>query len=151
MYSATLLVHSWIRWVVIVLGVVAFVRALAAGKRGWSRGDDAAGLWFTIAFNLQFLIGLLLYLFISPNTTAAMHDFAGSMASAQVRFWLVEHPTGMIIALALAHIGRGRVRKAALDRKARQAAIFYGLSLVVILIAQPWPGLPYGRPLFRLH
>ena len=56
---------------------------------------------------------------------------------------------GMLIGTALAHVGRGRVRKAPDDRKGRTAAIFYGLALLAILASIPWPGLPAGRPLFR--
>jgi hypothetical protein len=149
MYSGTLLLHSWLRWAVIVLGIVAFLRALGAGGRAWTAADDKPGLWFTIALDVQFLIGLALYLFISPNTTAALHDVGASMHVASVRFWLVEHPFGMIVALILAHVGRIRTRGAAADRKGRAAAIFYGLALAIILLTQPWPGLPYGRPLFR--
>jgi hypothetical protein len=93
---------------------------------------------------VQLLVGLALYLFISPNTTAAMHDFGGAMHMATTRFFLVEHPFGMIIAIALAHLGKIRAA-----RGARNARTFYAVSLIVLLASQPWPGLPYGRPLFR--
>jgi hypothetical protein len=57
---------------------------------------------------------------------------------------------GMVVGIALAHIGRTRIRKATSDaRRHRLAAIFYGLALVAILAAIPWPGLPNARPLFR--
>jgi uncharacterized membrane protein YdjX (TVP38/TMEM64 family) len=71
------------------------------------------------------------------------------MGSSQQRFWAVEHVFGMVIGTALAHIGRARVRKAAPERRARVAVIFYGLALLAILIAIPWPGMPAGRDLFR--
>jgi len=149
MYSGVLFVHSWIRWVVILLGVLATARALGARGRPWTAADDRPGLFFTIAFDVQFLIGLCLYLFISPNTASAMQNAGAAMANAQARFWLVEHPFGMIAALVLAHIGRVRVRKGFGDRRPRTAALFYGLATLILLITQPWPGLPYGRPLFR--
>ena len=151
MYAGALIVHSWLRWAVIIAGIVAFLKARGAAGRSWTPADDRPGLWFTILLDVQFLLGLALYLFISPNTTAAMHDFGAAMHQAPIRFWLVEHPTAMIAALVLAHIGRVRVRGASLDRKARTAALFYGVAVLIVLIAQPWPGLPYGRPLFRLR
>ena len=55
----------------------------------------------------------------------------------------------MVNAIALAHSGRGLVRKAPEHRRARLAAIFYGLALVAILASIPWPGMSAGRPLFR--
>jgi hypothetical protein len=103
-----------------------------------------AGLWFTILLDVQLLVGLALYLFISPNTTAAMHDFGAAMHTPATRFFLVEHPFGMIIAIALAHVGKIRG-----DRGAPHAKTFLALSLLVLLASQPWPGLPYGRPLVR--
>jgi len=139
MYSATLIVHSWLRWAAILAGLVAIFSATPRHRTG-----SKAGLWFTILLDVQLLIGLALYLFISPNTTAAMHDFGAAMHTASIRFFLVEHPFGMIVAIALAHVGKIRA-----DRGARHAKIFFVISLIVLLASQPWPGLPYGRPLVR--
>jgi predicted membrane channel-forming protein YqfA (hemolysin III family) len=142
MYSLVLLVHSWLRWAVLAAG-------LAAIARGGSH-NETAGRWFTILLDVQMLLGLLLYFVLSPVTRAALQDFGGAMGAPQMRFYAVEHLFGMVIAIALAHVGLKKVRKAPVERKARTAAIFYGLALVAILISIPWPGLPAGRPLFRL-
>ncbi|HTL43242.1 MAG TPA: hypothetical protein VL262_02815 [Vicinamibacterales bacterium] len=139
MYSATLIVHSWLRWAAILAGIAAVVSATPRHGAG-----SKAGLWFTILLDVQLLVGLALYLFISPNTTAAMHDFGAAMHTPATRFFLVEHPFGMIIAIALAHVGKIRG-----DRGAPHAKTFLALSLLVLLASQPWPGLPYGRPLVR--
>lgn len=141
MYAIVLIIHSWLRWAVLAAGLVATVR-------GGSR-DESAGKWFTILLDVQLLVGLLLYFALSPVTGAALDDFGGAMKVPQLRFFAVEHVLGMLIAMTLAHIGRARVRKAPVGRKARTAAIFYGLALVAILASIPWPGLPAGRPLFR--
>ncbi len=54
----------------------------------------------------------------------------------------------MIVAIALAHIGRSRVHKTGYDAKRHKlAAIFFTIALVVILASIPWPTLPHGRPL----
>jgi hypothetical protein len=56
----------------------------------------------------------------------------------------------MIVAIALAHVGRSRSKKAAADgAKFKNAAIFYGLALLIMLASIPWPGMPGGRPLIR--
>ena len=141
MYGLVLLIHSWLRWVVIAAGLVAVVRG---GQR-----DGAAGRWFTILLDVQILLGLLLYFALSPFTRNALADFGAAMGSPQLRFWAVEHVFGMVIGTALAHIGRARVRKAAPERRPRVAAIFYGLAMLAILASIPWPGMPAGRPLFR--
>jgi len=141
-YSTILIVHSWLRWAVLAAG-------LAAAFRGNDR-NDTAGKWFTILLDIQVLLGLLLYFVLSPITAAALDDFGATMKVSQLRFFAVEHTFGMIIGTALAHIGRGRVRKAAPGKRGRTALIFYGLALLIILASIPWPGMPAGRPLFRM-
>ncbi len=150
MYSTILMAHSWVRWAVVLAGVYAFIRGLAGwmGRRGWFAGDDRASLLFTIALDLQFLLGLWLYA-ISPFTTAAFGDFGGAMRLPSLRFWVVEHPAAMLLGLVLAHIGRVRIRKSTdAGARHRTAAIFFGLALAFILFAIPWPGTRNGRSLF---
>ena len=153
MYSVLIVLHSWLRWFVLIAGVLAVVRALAgrATRRSWAPGDGTPGRWYTILLDVQVLAGLVLYIWASPITTAARANMAAAMANSATRFWLVEHAFGMIVALALAHVGRARGRRALTDRdKFGKAALFYGLSLLIALAAIPWPGLPYGRTLLRL-
>jgi len=151
MYSAGLLVHSWLRWAVILLGIVAVLRALGALRsRRWTPADDRAGLLFTIAFDVQLLVGLLLYFALSPLTKLAMQNMGEAMRAAPIRYWAVEHPFGMLVALVLAHVGRVMVRRATEAKKARIALIFFALSLLLILGVTPWPNMPGERPLFRL-
>ena len=105
---------------------------------------------FGISLDVQFLLGILLYFVLSPFTRQAMQDFALAMRTSGLRFWAVEHVAGMLIAMALAHIGQARVRKAPTDRKRhRTAMVFYGLALLAILASIPWPGTPNGRPFIR--
>ena len=153
MYTALLVTHSWLRWVVIVLGLLAVFRAIAgrSSHRAWSAADAKVGRFYAIALDVQVLVGLIIYLFASPLLEAARADMAASMGNSATRFWLIEHPLGMIVALALAHIGTSRVRKAATDRaRFTRAAAFYGASILIAILSAPWPGLPYARTLFRL-
>jgi hypothetical protein len=100
--------------------------------------------------DLQLLIGLVLYFGLSPITRAAFQDFGAAMGNSMLRFWAVEHIFGMVIAVALAHVGRVRVRKMTDPvRRHKLAAIFFGLALVAIVATIPWPGTPAARPLFR--
>lgn len=141
MYGTVLIIHSWLRWAVLAAGV-------AAVARGGTR-DSSTGRWFTILLDVQMLIGLLLYFVLSPFTREALSDFGGAMGNAQLRFFAVEHAFGMLIGLALAHIGTAKIKKAPAERRGRLAMIFYGLALLAILASIPWPGMPAGRPLFR--
>ena len=152
MYDATLMLHSLLRWVVVLTGLLAVARAFAGwtGKRPWTAADNRASLWFTIALDLQLLTGLLLYLALSPLTRTALENFAATMRIPGLRFWSVEHPFGTVIALVLAHVGRVRIRKATTDASRHKvAAILLAIAMVVILMSVPWPGTPNARPLFR--
>jgi len=152
MYSAFLLIHSLLRWVVVIAGLVALARAISGitGRRNWLAGDAATVRWFSIALDVQFLIGLLLYVWLSPFIRDAWADIAATMRNAPLRFFAVEHVTGMLIGIALVHVGKSKIGKAADPaQKHKLVAIFFGLAMVVILLSIPWPGMPGGRPLLR--
>lgn len=151
LYAVVLTIHSWLRWIVLLTGIVAFVRsAVGASRRStWTPADDKVGFWFSTVLDTQFLLGLVLYIFLSPLTHAAFRDLGDTMRNSGLRFWAVEHVFGMIIGVALVHVGRVRARKTDSLRRHRVVAIFFGLALVAILVSIPWPGMPAGRPLLR--
>jgi hypothetical protein len=143
LHDVVLVLHSWDRWAAIVAGVLATVMALAGS--GDSR-NSRAGLIFTIALDLQFVFGILLLL-----TSNAFGNMGETMRDPTARFYAVEHPTMMIVAIALAHIGRVMARKATTAASARtKSIIFFGLSTLLLLVGTPWPGTHDNRPLFRL-
>jgi hypothetical protein len=151
MYSATLLVHSLLRWVVLGAGLAAAGRGIAGWSgRPWTAADARAGLIFIIAVDIQLLIGLLLYVVLSPNVGLAIQNPAAAMRDPMLRFFFVEHMVGMLIAVVLAHVGRARSKGASRTdaSRHRSAAIFFGLALLIMLASIPWPFMPAGRPLF---
>jgi hypothetical protein len=159
MYSAVLLLHSWIRWIALVAGVGATMAALRPqGDKSDSRKpvpDSSAaerwGLVMMTALDVQMLLGLVLYLVLSPFTAQALQDFAAAMRAPQLRFWAVEHISTMVVAVILAHAGRVLARKAATpSAKRSRMLICYGLATVLMMLGTPWPGTMNGRPLFRL-
>ena len=151
MYSATLLVHSWLRWAVIATGLIAILGGIigVARKGQWTPADDRAGLWFILMLDLQLLLGLGLYFFLSPFTADAMKDFGAAMKNPGLRFWAVEHAFGMLVGVVLAHVGRVRTRNVEATRRHKMAAIFFSLALIAILLSIPWPWMGNGRPLLR--
>jgi hypothetical protein len=152
MYNAVLLLHGWLRWLVLIAAIAVIVRSalnMSGGTR-WTTADARGLRMFIIALDVQTLLGFLLYAVLSPFVRLAMSDAAAAMRDGDLRFWLVEHLAGMLVAVALAHVGSVRVRRANDDgSKQRTAALFVGLALVAILLSIPWPGMPSARPLFR--
>jgi uncharacterized membrane protein len=152
MYGFVLNVHSWMRWVVIATCLWSLLRSAMAGQRPWTPADARASRIFIITLDVQFLLGLLLYLVLSPFTRQALSDIGTAMKVSALRFFVVEHLFGMIVALALAHVGAVRIRKASGDaRRHRTVLIFFTLALIAIFASIPWPGMPAGRPLFRIY
>lgn len=148
MYTFVLAVHNIVRWLVLIFGVIAVVRAFVGwfGSRQWTDLDDKLGLGFTISIDIQFVLGLLLYLVLSPITTSAFQNMSTAMSDSGTRYFLVEHSVMMVAALILAHIGRSRTKKADTDLgKYKNAAIFYTIALLIILASIPWfrPLLPF--------
>jgi hypothetical protein len=150
MYPLTLVLHSWLRWVAIILGAIVLIRGITGRARPWTQTDSTMARLFGMTVDIQFLLGLLLYAWLSPITRVAFADFGGAMRNAGLRFWAVEHILGMVIAVALVNVGRAKIRKAIGDRRKHTlAAIFFGLGLIIMLVSIPWPGMPAGRPLWR--
>ncbi|HTX91544.1 MAG TPA: hypothetical protein VMC09_10030 [Anaerolineales bacterium] len=151
MYNFLLSFHSIVRWLVVIAALAAFGKAFAGwlGKGSWTRLDDRLGLFFTITMDIQALIGILLYIF-SPLVRTALAHFSLALSDPTQLFFSLFHEILMLVAVALAHIGRSRARKAEGDSlKFRTAAVFYGLSILVVLVAIPWP-FTFGRPWIRL-
>jgi heme A synthase len=151
MYSGVLLIHSWLRWIalVAVVGVtLAAVRNQVAGDRSIA---DRWGLVAMMALDFQMLLGLLLYFALSPFTSEALQNFSAAMKNPQLRFWAVEHTSSMFAAVILAHVGRALARKARTPSSKRtRLLVCFGLATLLVMLGMPWPGLPNGRPLFRL-
>jgi hypothetical protein len=146
MYAVILTAHSFLRWIVILAGAWAVWSVLPANRRYGRRPSPFPGLLFSVLLDVQMLAGLVLYAALSPITTAAIQNMAETVRNAGLRFWAVEHPTMMILAVVLAHLGRPRrgTREAS-----PRAIVWFGLALLAILLATPWPFMPQGRPWVR--
>lgn len=153
MYPTFLVLHSILRWLVLLFGLMAIVRAFVGwfGEKPWTRADDRAGLLYGVSLDTQTLVGLVLYGLLSPITQIALGDMGAAMKEPTLRFYAVEHLTLMLVGLALVHIGRSRAKKAATETgRHRTAAIFFTIGFLVILAGIPWPFRTVGRPLLPI-
>jgi hypothetical protein len=147
MYTVILAIHNVVRWIVLVLILVALVRAYRGwlGKCDWSDTDRKAGSFLGMAIDTQLLLGLILYIFLSPITRTAFQNFGAAMQVPDVRFFAIEHILYMLLAVVFVHVGSVLSRKAVEPvAKHQRAALWFSLALVVILVGMPWtrPLLP---------
>jgi hypothetical protein len=151
MYSTTLMLHSWIRWIALIAIVGATLAAVRGKVEGSNSLADRWGMFAMLAVDIQMLLGLILYLVVSPNMQEIRAHFGEAMRNPQLRFWAVEHVTAMVVALVLVHVGRVLARKArTTGAKRTRMLVCFGIATVAMILGTPWPGMPAGRPLFRL-
>ncbi|AWR85393.1 hypothetical protein [Meiothermus taiwanensis] len=146
MYEFLLSFHNIARWLVLLAAAYLIYRSVIGLKnRVYTATDRRAGQVYTGLIDLQLLLGVLLML-LSPFVQSALNNPGAAMQNSQTRFFIAEHWVLMLAALVLAHIGGVRSKKAT-DAllKHRQALIWYGSSLALVLLAIPW-----WRPLLRL-
>ena len=151
MYTTVLTMHSWLRWIALLLAVGATVNAFLDRSESL---EKLPGRWwdtlFMLALDLQVLLGLFLYFGLSPFTTEGMNDLGAAMRNPGLRFWTVEHLLAMLGAVVLVRIGRvmAMTAKSTATRR-RRRFIGFALCTAVMIAGIPWPGLANGRPLFR--
>ena len=151
-YTAVLNIHSWLRWVTLLLAVGATLNAFRGdtdiSQRPPGRHWDT---FFMMALDIQVLFGLFLYFGLSPFTKHALTDLGAAMRDSGLRFWAFEHIGAMFAAVVLVRVGRvlALTAKTPLARRQKRL-VFFVLTTLVIVAGTPWPGLPGGRPLFRL-
>jgi hypothetical protein len=99
--------------------------------------------------NWQFTLGVIMYLFLSPNSHAFFANVGAAYAEPTLRFFGLEHPIAMLTAVSLVHLGRERSERTTGRARHRAAFVWTVAALLVFAIAIPWPFLKYGRPLLR--
>ncbi|GMV10830.1 MAG TPA: hypothetical protein PKC83_17325 [Gemmatimonadaceae bacterium] len=146
MATILLATHSIIRWLVLIAGAWAVIRAWRGwrSRAAWGASDAGAVRLFVNAMSLQFVVGVILYA-VSPLVRTGLADMGEAMRNPSVRYFVVEHVAMMLVAIAFAHIGAARIRKATSDSARFQTAtIWMGLALAIAAGFVPWfrPLLP---------
>jgi hypothetical protein len=143
--------HNLLRWAVLIFGVWTVLNAATGyfSKRDFTKKDNLSNLFFMISCDIQLLLGLLLYF---SNNWFNMLRTNGSqvMKDSTMRFFAMEHAVMMLLAWILVHIGRSAVKRAdSSELKHKRMLIYFGVALLLILAAIPWPFRnEIGRGLF---
>lgn len=142
--GVVLQLHSILRWVILVLLIASIIRSFMGWQKKYELREGDARLWlFTlIAAHTTLLIGLILLLFGRYGIlSSGLPEGVELMKDKFYRFFWVEHPTGMIIAVILITLARGVVRKPVSDPvKYKRAFWLFFIALIIMLATIPWPG-----------
>ena len=153
MQTGLLHLHNILRWVILILLLVSLVKAFTGWRSGrpFSQGDAKLWLFTMISAHLTLLVGL--YQLLWGRYGVLVTDLpAGTsvMKDKFYRFFWIEHPVSMILAIVFITMGRRMAKKNVPDDLKYKAAFYYFLlALILILIAVPWPfrDVAVARPL----
>ncbi|WP_411274765.1 cytochrome B [Daejeonella sp.] len=146
MYNFLLGLHSGLRYIVLLLLGIAIILSVTAlfGKKDYTQTNRKINLFTMIATHTQLLAGLILY-FFSPLVQYG--NMGEAMKNTIARYWTVEHAVLMFFAVALITVGHARSKRGALSiNKHRAISLYYGLAVLVIIVAI----YQSGRPLFGM-
>ena len=141
MYKGMLHLHSFLRWAILILLLVAIYKSYVDRGKPFTAGHKKTGLFLMICADVMLLLGLYQW-FTGPwglkNIKA--NGMSAVMKDSITRFFAIEHFIGMILGIILIHIGYSYAKKDIPDKvKHRRTVLFYVIALLLILVFIPWP------------
>jgi len=141
MYSLLIFMHSWLRWILLLLGIIVIIKSYIGwfGNKTYLKSDRSMSIILVALFHTQLILGLLLYFLYSPLVNSAFQNFGAAMKDSQLRYWAVEHSFLMILSIMIAQFGQIRIKKShAAIAKHRNAAIYFTMAFILIISRIPW-------------
>lgn len=141
MYKGMLHLHSFLRWAILILLLVAIYKSYADRSKPFTGGHKKTGLFLMICADVMLLLGLYQW-FTGPWGLKNIKEngMSAVMKDTITRFFAIEHFIGMILAIVMIHIGFSYAKKDITDKvKHRRTVLFYVIALLLILVFIPWP------------
>ena len=141
MYNGLLHLHSVLRWVILILLLVCLFRSLADKAKPFTSSHRKTGMILMICADIMLLLGLYQWFAGDWGLKSIQNNgMSVVMKNSVLRFYAIEHLVLMLIAIILIHTGYAYAKKDVPDPvKHKKAILFYGVALLIILIAIPWP------------
>jgi chromate transport protein ChrA len=131
MDTGMLHLHSLLRWVILLLLLVGLFQAFSKKE-----SIKSTSLWLMIAAHTMLLIGLYQWVAGRYGILKGLPESVPSlMKDSFYRFYWVEHPLLMLVAIILITLARGKAKK--LNYKNTGWLLL--IALIFILVAVPWP------------
>jgi len=153
MFSILLICHSITRWLVLISLSITIYRSVTSllNKASFNKRDDQYRHWTATIAHIQFVLGMVMY-FKSP--AIARFKIIGidtTRGITEPTFFGFVHISMMITAVILITLGSAFAKRYEEDNKKYKTILFYfGIALLIILAAIPWPFSPLAqRPFIR--
>ena len=126
--------HSGWAYLVILMGVVFVVSTLvyAISKKDTDNLIKKIGLFTTISFHIQLIVGLVYYIM----RFSAMDGSGNIMKSDILRLTFVEHPMMMIAGVAFMTVANAKLKRSTVVPMS--VVIFAVVAMICILSRIPW-------------
>ena len=137
MYNIIQHTHSGIMW----LAIAALILSVLVSLIKFTKKEEIVSPnWFKLfhitkwLLYIQVILGVIL-LFISQRVVYG----DGFMKSDELRFYGMEHPLMMLMAVGLVAIGLFRTKKkTSTIQKNKVVFIYYSIALIIIVVMVPW-------------
>ncbi|MES2554784.1 MAG: hypothetical protein V4604_01470 [Bacteroidota bacterium] len=152
MYQTLTLYHSWLRWLILAFLLYSIYLAWRGikTKKNFSKTDNFFRHWTATLFHIQLIIGIILYV-KSPMVSYFWRNFTEAIQHIEIAFFGLIHLLLMISVIVMVTIGSALAKRRQTDlEKFKTMLWWFGIALIVLLIAIPWPFSPFAhRPFFR--
>ena len=130
METGMLHLHSILRWIILLLLLVCLLQAISK-----STAVRKTSLWLLISAHLMLIVGIYQVFFGRFGINKGLPAGVELMKDKFYRFFWVEHPLLMILAIILITVARGKAKN--LNYKSVTWLLI--IALLAILAAVPWP------------
>lgn len=153
MFSILLFCHSIFRWLVLISLSTTIYRSATSllVKKQFTKKDELYRHWTSTIVHIQFIMGMVIY-FKSPAVARfKIISIAIARGITESTFFGIIHISMMITAVVLVTLGSAFAKRYQEDTKKFSTLLFYfGIALLIILAAIPWPFSPLAqRPFLR--
>lgn len=124
-------VHSYLRYFILIMLVVVIVKSTLGWiqNKPYTQLDNKLSLYLLIFTHLQLIAGIVLYF-----KSGLVQFNSETMKNDELRYWTVEHATGMIVAIVLITMGRSKSKKAVTDIGKHTRLVIYNVVALAIIL-----------------
>jgi uncharacterized membrane protein len=130
METGMLHLHSLLRWIILLLLLVCLFQAISK-----STAVKKTSLWLLISAHLMLIIGIYQVFFGRYGINKGLPAGVELMKDKFYRFFWIEHPLLMILAIVLITVARGKAK----NLNYKSVTLLLIIALLAILAAVPWP------------